>query len=57
MEHQTKRLRNALRSILIRPYQKWKKWRLKVLTRRSLLRMNDERLRDIGLTRDDIDRF
>ncbi|WP_375153892.1 DUF1127 domain-containing protein [Brenneria goodwinii] len=43
--------------MLIRLYQKWRTWRLKVQTRRSLLRMSDERLKDIGLTRDDIDRL
>ncbi|MBJ7224091.1 MULTISPECIES: DUF1127 domain-containing protein [unclassified Brenneria] len=62
MEHQEKHSppapgRSARWSILIRLYQKWRAWRLKVETRRALLRMNDERLKDIGLTRDDIDRF
>ncbi|MCG8158873.1 DUF1127 domain-containing protein [Brenneria goodwinii] len=62
MENQTKHAqptsgRSSRWSMLIRLYQKWRTWRLKVQTRRSLLRMSDERLKDIGLTRDDIDRL
>ncbi|MEC5321094.1 DUF1127 domain-containing protein [Brenneria populi subsp. brevivirga] len=62
MAHQTKRsssasARSVLWSILTRTCQKWRAWRLKVKTRRVLLGMSDERLKDIGLTRKDIERF
>ncbi|MCG8710826.1 DUF1127 domain-containing protein [Brenneria sp. 4F2] len=62
MEHQTTRsqkesVRPAPWSMLIRLYKKWREWRLKVKTRQALLRMSDERLKDIGLKRNDIDRF
>ncbi|WP_248290661.1 DUF1127 domain-containing protein [Brenneria salicis] len=39
------------------PYRRWKAWRVRNQTRKILQNMNDDRLRDIGLTRDDIDRF
>ncbi|KAA8995067.1 DUF1127 domain-containing protein [Affinibrenneria salicis] len=44
--------RETLRSL----YPRWRAWRLRVKTRRILHAMNDERLKDIGLTHEDIDR-
>ncbi|QCR09953.1 DUF1127 domain-containing protein [Brenneria rubrifaciens] len=44
-------------AIFILPYRIWKAWRLRVKTRRILLNMDDTRLEDIGLSRDDITRF
>ncbi|EHD23517.1 DUF1127 domain-containing protein [Brenneria nigrifluens DSM 30175 = ATCC 13028] len=45
------------RLMVILPYRKWQAWRLKEKTRQALRRMSDERLKDIGLKREDIDRF
>ncbi|WP_409311462.1 DUF1127 domain-containing protein [Pectobacterium sp. B1J-3] len=43
--------------MLILPYRLWKAWRLRRHTRHILRKMNDEQLKDIGLTRNDIDRL
>ncbi|MCL2891347.1 DUF1127 domain-containing protein [Brenneria sp. MC1SB4.1] len=43
--------------MVILPYRKWQAWRMKEKTRQALRRMSDERLKDIGLRREDIDRF
>ncbi|WP_264091627.1 DUF1127 domain-containing protein [Brenneria izbisi] len=39
------------------PYHQWKAWRMRNQTRKILQSMNDDQLRDIGLTRNDIDRL
>ncbi|WP_121573364.1 DUF1127 domain-containing protein [Brenneria alni] len=62
MEHQANCSQRTIskslwRLIFILPYRKWKEWRLRVKTRRILMAMNDERLKDIGLSRNDINRL
>nr|WP_113869464.1 DUF1127 domain-containing protein [Brenneria salicis]NMN93374.1 uncharacterized protein YjiS (DUF1127 family) [Brenneria salicis ATCC 15712 = DSM 30166] len=49
--------RSRFRRMITLPYRRWKAWRVRNQTRKILQNMNDDRLRDIGLTRDDIDRF
>ncbi|WP_261644438.1 DUF1127 domain-containing protein [Erwinia mallotivora] len=39
------------------PYRMWKSWRLRMLTRRALSRLDRAQLRDIGLTCEDVNRF
>nr|WP_245929688.1 DUF1127 domain-containing protein [Brenneria roseae] len=43
--------------MLILLYRRWKAWRLRNQTRKILRNMSNDRLEDIGLTRNDIDRL
>ena len=44
-------------SAISAPYRKFKAWRQRCHTLHQLRRLNDHQLKDIGLTKHDIDRF
>lgn len=43
-----------IRTFFIVPYRRWQARRLRACTRKTLSRMNDSQLKDIGLTGEDI---
>lgn len=43
--------------MLILPYRLWRAWRARAQTLKVLRNMGDDRLKDIGLNRNDLDRF
>ena len=44
-------------TIFIRPYRRWQAARLRAATRRILAGLSPEQLKDIGMTRTDVQRF
>lgn len=54
-QHHQHSQRSTLRALFISVYESWKERRLLNRTRALLYAMSDERLKDIGLSRADID--
>ncbi|MEH0833427.1 DUF1127 domain-containing protein [Pectobacterium cacticida] len=49
--------KSALWRSLTFPFRRWKAWRIRMHTVKMLRNMSDERLKDIGLNRSDLDQF
>ncbi|WP_121555494.1 DUF1127 domain-containing protein [Gibbsiella quercinecans] len=57
MEQQNKQRLQPGYAVLTFIHRKWRTWRERAKTKKILMAMNDDRLKDIGLKRDDVDRL
>ncbi|GAA3916957.1 hypothetical protein GCM10022405_47400 [Gibbsiella dentisursi] len=57
MEQQNKQWPQPVYAVLTFIHRKWRAWRERAKTKKILMAMNDDRLKDIGLKRDDVDRL